>query len=171
MRRRRPQTYADITISKLRSAPKVRRRSIPLSSTELRFRRWRKSRAVCRLLSPDPAVDPAVHDLTRIDDMPPRQRYGSAPLAAPRYPDVRACPETKRAGPAPPIRRAGVLLRVVGWQWLQVPPPCFIGRLVPRVGRSTPVDGSLPCFTNLASARRYIIKALGRILFQCWTVR
>lgn len=41
---------------------------------------------------------------------------------------------------------------------LRVPPPCFIGRLVHRMGRSTPVDGSLPCFANLASARRYCME-------------
>jgi hypothetical protein len=33
-------------------------------------------------------------------------------------------------------------------------PPRFIGRLVHRLDRFTPVDGSLSYFTNLASARR-----------------
>ena len=162
MRRRSPQTYSDIAISELRSAPKVQRRSIPPRLPS----RGSGDGGISRSLSAASLPDPAVHDLDpRSTDMTPGSTYSSPPLAAPRYPDVRARPETKRAGPAPPIRRTGVLLRVVGWQWLQVPPPCFIGRLVPRVGRSTPVDGSLPCFANLASARRYTIKALGRILF------
>ena len=33
----------------------------------------------------------------------------------------------------------------------RVPPPCFIGRPVHRLSRSTPVDGSLPYFADLAS--------------------
>ncbi len=66
---------------------------------------------------------------------------------------------SESAGPAPPIRRTEVSSGVLGQDRLRALPPCFVGRPVHDVSRSTPVDDSLPCFADLASTQRAVIHA------------
>jgi hypothetical protein len=56
--------------------------------------------------------------------------------------------------------RTEVSSGVLGQNRLRALPPCFVGKLVHGVSRFTPVDGSLPCFANLASTQRQISQAL-----------
>jgi hypothetical protein len=72
-----------------------------------------------------------------------------APIA--KSPAIKTMP-SKFEEPRPPERACRSLLRDVPSDRSRVPPSRFAGREARRIGTSTPVNVSVPCFASLASA-------------------